>query len=80
MCVGFGVVFFFLLVKSHCGFVNLVKQIGLGQTYWLPGFLFALRGGGPSCQLQRSPSIQQTFKKQRKAEKGLCKFSKEHIG
>lgn len=59
----------------------MVKQIGLGQTYWLPGFLFALRGGGgPSCQLQRSPSIQQTFKKQRKVARGLCKFSREHIG
>ena len=67
-------------MTSHCGFVNLVKQMGLGQTYWWLGFLFVLRGGGPSCQPARSPNRQQTFKKQRKVEGGLCEFSREHTG
>lgn len=34
-----------VFMTSHCGFVNLVKHRGLGQTCWLPGFLFALQGG-----------------------------------
>lgn len=48
-------------MTTHCGFVNLVKQGGLGQTQRLPGLLFAL-GGGPLGQLQRSPRTQLTFK------------------